>query len=1795
MLEPSTGDWTLPLFSFCLLSAIVLIVVNRVSSTLVSSSKGVRLFFSSADAPWASLCRLSWPFTLRCERLLFLRVSDRPCLFAILWLSLCHLRCPPGPVFGFYLCPWILASLLFYAFRAWCECIGVCSVHHLQFKPKETPRAPGFLLIMSSTHCMSQGCGYLCYVCFLWLHFDLFWLPRFGPETVSWVCHFRPILQSIDDLHFCRSACQKSKSSDREGSWFNPQAHRYVSFDSTKGFPGEGPTDFKLVSANIGSLNTNQLWKSWNADITCLQETRVGKTNFRTASKAIEACGMRPVFGDLLPGLWHPNGTTKTPCGGTAILGSDVAIQPFEASQDATELYDSLFKSKRVVAAWYQLTPKTRGLFFSVYATTGASSDNRVHETNDCLFEKIFHIAAQFGQIPIAIAGDFQANPSSYASVASAMQFHGWFDPLNTTDDDGGVSRPYTYSKDCSFSGADEGCTSIDAVLLNNTAFCAVRDACVLEHFGRQHRPIQVTFNWPSIEQYGFIHLKFAPLDVSYVPDPETCQDDTGLWESKFAKTFDEQTAIDDKWLTVNQYFQEVLLSRGARWGEGSKMRATTPVFSPKRICPTQLRSNCAATKVSLEAYKLINRLNELAKRVSRPPGSPHDVFNTRQLAIRAYRALGRLNSSIWWVDPMNPTLVEVHLTRRWAESFATTLDGHTRLKRIRSWKDKIKNSEHQGYSFIFQHLRNKASEEPPNLVLNDQGQILTQPEEAIQELNRKWDDIFAANVLADHPLKMLETVWPYISDKQVQAHLPPISGEALYHVIKKRKTNAAPGLDGWRTVELQALPKKCFDVLAVFFQLIEDSDHPLPKALTFAKQVILNKPGPASPINKRLITVLPPLLLAYTGARYAQLQSWQIQAMPAGIVGGVKGRYMSSLYNDVRLDLDIANLEDDTIVGVKLDKSKAFDRIIPQFAACLFVAFGIPQHVVKVFLKVYQNLHKHLAYRNWTSPVATTHANGVAQGCSFSILAMNSYNKVWYHLLEYLPGIVIRAYIDDSYLWCRLANIQSLQTAIKVTQVWDQLAGQKLNISKSSMWSNTTQGRASLKKTFADFPVTLEFETLGARIYTSSRCFFGFTEGSLKKILADIENIGALPVSVATKVFLVGAKVIPRLTFGSHISRVPKTKLDVIQNTIARCLWGRRPKWRSKWLVQSIFGKPYRTDPRTACAYHTVMEVIRSCHSNPQLFPKLLKTHQANQSAPHSLIGRFQQACDFLHIQLTETLALSFCNSQPISLAEITPQDSCRIFQAIARDACYRLAGSTPRKDFLKTAQVFDHAMSTLLLRTAKVHGDDGVTNHHRFESVLVGCCLTNDRMAATGWSDTATCRFCGEEKETLHHLVHQCNSLHRMIGIPVLHEVGRNFAVLGHVHQPTFVVRRRLLQLQACTLPIAHHYDPTTTAKVWTDGSLVFGDNIWLATGTYAILDEHQVIIQKGQVSHLSLSAYTTELWAIIVACTIATTRLQIYSDCLAVVRQAQRVFGGYFPDPSWRCYHWWGFLADVVARRSAVCDTPFQVEWIPAHQYEHIPIQLVTEDMARCVHTTWQHIANNRLVDRAAREYAVCIAPVDPGFKPQLLAAIQSHQEWLVNVHALLPTHDPEHEAPPTVQELPDTLTLAQCKLRYPQWPWDTPATQYKWKPKIPLVLPCPESWKWGAENWHVICGFLRSLQWKEDRGASFSFCELAAVFHSTGSRIKADSDLLTFRELTNVIRKAMLLLSKNPSVQAFPGSFNSTRPRSCGRVLPQGCIDYALPYVRPEGYELVANLLARGANRTLESWEIPVCDF
>lgn len=125
----------------------------------------------------------------------------------------------------------------------------------------------------------------------------------------------------------------------------------------------------------------------------------------------------------------------------------------------------------------------------------------------------------------------------------------------------------------------------------------------------------------------------------------------------------------------------------------------------------------------------------------------------------------------------------------------------------------------------------------------------------------------------------------------------------------------------------------------------------------------------------------------------------------------------------------------------------------------------------------------------------------------------------------------------------------------------------------------------------------------------------------------------------------------------------------------------------------------------------------------------------------------------------------------------------------------------------------------------------------------------------------------------------------------------------------------------------------------------------------------------------------------------------------------------------------------------------------------------------------------------------------------------------------------------------------------------------------------------------QDWNECLKFLRGLRWLVDDAQSFSFNELAVLFHCRGHHAK-DRDLTTYLDLYRVIREVLQSLSHDDAVQAHPGVFHTTKPRCCGRVLPQGCIVGAIPFVTDSERVHIARLFSQGAGRTLASWQVPL---
>ena len=296
-------------------------------------------------------------------------------------------------------------------------------------------------------------------------------------------------------------------------------------FDSTLGFPGEGPR-WSIISANVDSFAANYNCLQWNADAFMLQEARIADSNMAEAQRKAGMCNFHLFCSQTLQKQRASNGTFRVPCGGTATCAHRELTQLFEEKADISGCWTQLRSSARVTATWHQVSPGVKLLAFNFYGIANAASERAKFGRNNELLDLIFTVAAQFGDVPILLGGDFQMEPGMYPAAQLALDHCGWSDPLLRTDAQGDVVRPSTFFQHSAVVDG-EGESSIDGILMNRTALTALIDIQVLDHRDRQQRPVQATFAWDRILQVGSIMQMPAKMNLERVqrhnPDDPGC------------------------------------------------------------------------------------------------------------------------------------------------------------------------------------------------------------------------------------------------------------------------------------------------------------------------------------------------------------------------------------------------------------------------------------------------------------------------------------------------------------------------------------------------------------------------------------------------------------------------------------------------------------------------------------------------------------------------------------------------------------------------------------------------------------------------------------------------------------------------------------------------------------------------------------------------------------------------------------------------------------------------------------------------------------------------------------------------------------------------------------------------------------------------------------------------------------------------------------------------------------------------------------------------------------------------
>ena len=467
----------------------------------------------------------------------------------------------------------------------------------------------------------------------------------------------------------------------------------------------------------------------------------------------------------------------------------------------------------------------------------------------------------------------------------------------------------------------------------------------------------------------------------------------------------------------------------------------------------------------------------------------------------------------------------------------------------------------------------------------------------------------------------------------------------------------------------------------------------------------------------------------------------------------------MGEIPTNLRFCIDASKQLKCPLVGIQLDKSKCFDRIVPSIAAALLLGLGCPKQVVNFFMGIYSTLTRYLGLKQWCSDRPTTCANGVVHGCSFSILAINAYMSAWALLVGNIPDIQFAAYVDDSYTWAHLHRVDMLQRALEVTDLWDNLTGQCLNKRKCQAFASNSHARKVLKNHFPDLDHSHVITVLGANLNVTNNKNTRWPREKTAKIIRDLKSIRAIPCS---------REVIPQLNFMASLSNIPKTVLQSVQDEIASSLWNNRPLWRSRWLVLGLLSSPHRTEPFIARAFSTILDTISFLKTTKIGNSMPWERHViCDEIQPNSLLASFHQACRVLGIRLVSPfcLQLEAFTNMLLQMFDFAKRDLKKLPCNLCRHQCYARACQTSRKDITNAKSLLDMALPFEVTmashRSLKHQTVAGMKLSSIRDSTIVGCRITNDRCHRAGFTQHSMCRFCGSVKETMHHLACDCRAV--------------------------------------------------------------------------------------------------------------------------------------------------------------------------------------------------------------------------------------------------------------------------------------------------------------------------------------------------------------------------------------------------------------------------------------------------
>ena len=420
-----------------------------------------------------------------------------------------------------------------------------------------------------------------------------------------------------------------------------------------------------------------------------------------------------------------------------------------------------------------------------------------------------------------------------------------------------------------------------------------------------------------------------------------------------------------------------------------------------------------------------------------------------------------------------------------------------------------LKLQKNKGVNKLVKKVLDENYTTEPMVLVDNEGNPITKWNEIFFNLRQAWGEYYQGV-----PKTVVDELKHYMT------HVPrdhfvlrPVTVDDIQAALKLSNMESAPGIDQWRYGDLQRLPPRALEELAVLMNAISRT-RLWPEQLTKVWMSAIAPSMGIPALKCRPISVLPVTYRLWGSVQLALLQEWLDRVLPDTTFAYRRARSAEGAatllinHYERAAALGIADMH---CVGI--DLSKAFPSTSRTILSWLWSEMGGPDSTIET-LNSYYNMSwvRWRAHGRIIDPVAFQMTNGLHQGCTVSVAAFNIVTApIIHHINANYPAILLVAYADDLRLVGPSKN--EIQAALNDIVAYARLMGWTVNAKKTQYWGWTSSANRYLDMDGHKIMQTTSGKVLGVTIGGADKDYRDTRARMLQKYLTRLKALPLLPI----------------------------------------------------------------------------------------------------------------------------------------------------------------------------------------------------------------------------------------------------------------------------------------------------------------------------------------------------------------------------------------------------------------------------------------------------------------------------------------------------------------------------------------------------------------------------------------------------------------------------------------------------------------------------------------------------------